>query len=65
MEELTVEESEFKVPAASHEAGFTRVSKKPYHKPELTKYQRLAEITLGIQCNSTVPPCSPAADPFA
>jgi hypothetical protein len=40
-------------------------AKKPYHKPELTKYQQLTEITLGVQCGGSFPPCSPVQDPFS
>lgn len=40
-------------------------AKKPYHKPELTKYQQLTEITLGIQCTTTTPSCISPQDPFA
>jgi hypothetical protein len=50
----TMERNDAKVPGA----------KKPYHKPKLTKYQQLTEITLGIQCGGSFPPCSPLQDPF-
>ena len=51
----SIDRTEAKVPEA----------KKPYHKPELTKYQQLTEITLGVQCGGSFPPCSPVQDPFS
>ena len=50
--------------AIKHSEARARDAKRPYHKPELTKYQQLTEITLGIQCSGTFPPCSPQQDPF-
>jgi hypothetical protein len=38
--------------------------KKPYRPPELTKYGALRKMTLGIQCPSSFPTCSPASGPF-
>lgn len=36
--------------------------KKTWVEPEITWHQRLQSITLGIYCNSSVPPCtSPTA----
>ena len=47
-----------------HGPELAGTEKQPYQKPELIKHQKLSEITLGIQCNGTVPPCSPVQDPF-
>jgi hypothetical protein len=61
MEEWIVEPSSVKDPIDRTEAKGPE-AKKPYHKPGLTKYQQLTEITLSIQCSSLF--CSPVQDPF-
>jgi hypothetical protein len=65
MEDLIVEASSVQDPIERNEANVTDAKKKTYHKPELTKHQPLAEITLGIHCSSTVPPCVSPQDPMA
>ena len=64
MEEVIVEPSSVK-DSIDRTGAKVPEAKKPYHKPELTKYQQLTEITLGIQCTNTLTGCSPVQDPFA
>lgn len=46
------------------EPGATTTNRKPYRRPELTKHERLAEITLGVQCSSSIPSCISPQDPM-
>ena len=46
------------------ESDVPGTEKRSYQKPELTKHQKLSEITLGIQCGGSVPLCSPVQVPF-
>lgn len=64
MEEWIVEASSIKSPSERNQADLTKPARKPYHTPELTKHQQLTEITLGIQCGGTNPPCSTVQNPF-
>ena len=57
--------SNVKDPIERDEAELAVAEKRPYQKPELTKHQKLSEVTLGIQCGGSLPPCSPVQDPFA
>ena len=57
--------SSIEEPMEGHEAELPGAEKAPYQKPELTKHQKFSEITLGIQCGSSFPPCSPLQDPFS
>jgi hypothetical protein len=59
-----VEASSVQEPIERHEAEFAVAEKRPYQKPELTKHQKLSEVTLGIQCTLSAPACSPVQDPF-
>ena len=59
-----MEASSMKDQMEDHGPELAGTEKQPYQKPELIKHQKLSEITLGIQCNGTVPPCSPVQDPF-
>jgi hypothetical protein len=43
----------------------TRRERKAYTGPVLTCYGALREITLGVQCAASFPPCSSAHDPFS
>jgi hypothetical protein len=59
-----VEASSIKDPIEHNQADLSKPAKKPYHTPELTKHQQLIEITLGVQCSGTQPPCSTVQNPF-
>jgi hypothetical protein len=38
--------------------------RKPWVEPEITWYQQLQAITLGIYCTNTLPPCTSPQPPF-
>jgi hypothetical protein len=38
--------------------------KKIYLKPELTKHKPLKEITLSVECEDTLPPCTTVQTEF-
>lgn len=40
-------------------------AKKPWVEPEITWHKPLQEVSLGVQCSTTIPSCSPGVDPFA